>query len=100
MQHIGVEPYDTIVFGKSAEEIDSRSKFLRLASILDKHPTDSNIAEGFMSYFELLTNRPGMLDSAEVYLRLNLAEKRLTLVDSDPNDRALFLEALANHAGD
>ena len=53
----------------SEDEVESRRKFIRLASLIDKRPTDSNIAEGFLSYYELITDRPGMLDSAEVYLR-------------------------------
>lgn len=53
----------------SEDEIESRREFIRMASLMNAHPTHSNTAEGFMSYYELITNRPGMLDSARVHLR-------------------------------
>lgn len=46
----------------------ARRTFLRMASLIDPKPTLTNRAEGFLTYFELVTDRPGMLDSAAVLL--------------------------------
>ena len=43
--------------------------FFRLASLVDQSPTDAEIAEGFLTYYETITNAPGFLDSAAVHLR-------------------------------
>ncbi len=42
---------------------------VRMASLIDESPTDREIAEGYMTYYETITNAPGFLDSAAVYLR-------------------------------
>jgi tetratricopeptide (TPR) repeat protein len=53
----------------SPQEIESRKRFIRLASLVNPEPTDLMLADGLMSYYELITNRPGVLDTAEVYLQ-------------------------------
>jgi hypothetical protein len=63
----------------TGEEIESRRRFIRLAALIDPAPGHSRLAEGFLSYYELITNRPGMLDSADVRLR----RARLTEPDKD-----------------
>ena len=42
--------------------------FVRLVSFIEKNPTDKDLADGFLTYFEEITNQPGFLDSAKVYL--------------------------------
>ena len=44
------------------------SDFVRMASLVDSSPTDAEIAAGFLTYYETVTNAPGFLDSAAVYL--------------------------------
>ena len=48
---------------------EAQADLVRMASLVDESPTDTEIAEGFMSYYETITNTPGFLDSAAVYLR-------------------------------
>ncbi len=52
----------------SLKEIEERKRFIRMASLVSKSPSDHLIADGLLTYFELITNRPGILDSAKVYL--------------------------------
>lgn len=51
------------------EEAADQTRFIRLASLIEPKPTAKTIADGFLTYFEQFTDRPGMLDSASVYLR-------------------------------
>jgi len=48
---------------------NSQVNLIRMASLVDESPTEREIAEGFMTYYETITNAPGFLDSAAVYLR-------------------------------
>ena len=47
---------------------DEDARLVRLASLVDRAPTLSSVAEGYLTYFETVTNHPGFLDSALVYL--------------------------------
>ena len=40
-----------------------------MASLIDESPSDAEIGAGFLTYYETITNAPGFLDSAAVYLR-------------------------------
>ncbi len=53
----------------SAEEGDaSQKRLVRLAALIDKSPPPEEVAEGFLTYYEEVTNHPGFLDSAAAYL--------------------------------
>ncbi len=52
----------------SPKEAGDQTRFIRLASLIDPNPSSHVRAEGFLTYFEQFTDRPGMLDSAKVYL--------------------------------
>lgn len=52
----------------SSEEAGRRAAFLRLVSVLEDAPTEQAKAQGYLTYFEEVTNRPGVLDSAAVHL--------------------------------
>lgn len=47
---------------------DEGARLVRLASLLEQSPSLSSIAEGYLTYYETVTNHPGFLDSALVYL--------------------------------
>lgn len=49
-------------------EARDQTRFIRLASLIDPSPNAHVRAEGFLTYFEQFTDRPGMLDSAKVLL--------------------------------
>ncbi len=58
--------------GSESSEIigsDAQAELVRMASLVDKSPSDAEIAEGYMTYYETITNALGFLDSAAVYLR-------------------------------
>ena len=46
-----------------------RAEFVRMASLLSPSPTPKEIAQGYLTYYEEVTDHPGFLDSAAVYLR-------------------------------
>lgn len=48
----------------SPQEAADQIRFIRMASLIDKNPTATDVAKGFMSYYEKITNRPEMLDLA------------------------------------
>ena len=52
----------------SPEEIAAQKKFVRLASLLETAPAAQEVAQGYLTYYEEVTNHPGFLDSAAVYL--------------------------------
>lgn len=52
----------------SEAEAGRRAAFLRLVSVLEDAPTEQARAEGYLTYYEEITNRPGVLDSAAVHL--------------------------------
>lgn len=54
------------------DEVESARRLVRMASLVVDAPTDLDVANGFLTYYEQVTNRPGMLDSA----RVRLAEAR------------------------
>ena len=49
-------------------EPGSRAQFVRLASLVKESPSLGETAEGYLTYYETVTNHPGFLDSALVYL--------------------------------
>ena len=53
----------------TAGQLEEEDRTYSLASLIDANPTDAEIAEGFLTYFEEKTNQPGFVDSAKVYLR-------------------------------
>ena len=52
----------------SPEEADAQKEFVRLASLIETSPSPQEVAEGYLTYYEEVTNHPGFLDSAAVYL--------------------------------
>jgi tetratricopeptide (TPR) repeat protein len=50
-------------------EVEDQTRFIRLAAFIDKTPSNRQMADGFLTYYEQFTDRPGMLDSAAVFLR-------------------------------
>lgn len=48
---------------------EDQKRFIRLVGLVDRNPSFRDKADGLLSYFELITNRPGVLDSAAVYLQ-------------------------------
>lgn len=54
--------------GRKSPTGEEAKRFLRLANLVEMDPPPANRAEGFMTYYELVTDRPGMLDSASVLL--------------------------------
>ena len=64
------------------EEVEDQERFIRLAAMIDTAPDAHNLADGFLTYFEQFTDRPGMLDSAEVYLRRVKSENTPSLTSS------------------
>jgi Tfp pilus assembly protein PilF len=53
----------------SPEEVEDQTRFIRMASFMDPDPHPRQRADGFLTYYEQFTDRPGMLDSAAVYLQ-------------------------------
>jgi tetratricopeptide (TPR) repeat protein len=51
-----------------AEENEVQPVFLGMASLIDETPTQKNRADGYLTYYEQITNHPGFLDSAAVHL--------------------------------
>jgi predicted CXXCH cytochrome family protein len=52
----------------SPEAVTAQKEFIRLAGLIDDAPTDREIADGFLTYYEEITDTPAFLDSAAVYL--------------------------------
>ena len=54
----------------TASRVDSMRQMVRLAAVAPAgiRPSDRTVAEGFMGYYEEVTNRPGLLDSAAARL--------------------------------
>ena len=48
---------------------EKRAEFVRMASLVDPSPSLTELAEGYLTYYETVTDAPGFLDSAMVYLR-------------------------------
>ena len=55
-------------------------RFVRMASLIDPSPTEKEIAQGYLTYYEEVTDHPGFLDSAAVYLRAAQAKSSLSAV--------------------
>jgi tetratricopeptide (TPR) repeat protein len=64
----------------SADDVDARRHVVRLASLIAAAPSHRAVAEGFMTYYEEITNPPGLLDSAAVRLERARAEEPLQLL--------------------
>ena len=75
----------------SSEEVEAQKQFVRLASLVEESPTDREVAEGYLVYYEEVTNHPGFLDSAAVYLAKARQTTSLQAV-ADPLIRVLFLQ--------
>ena len=63
-----------------AAEVEERRRMVRLASLIAANPSDREVADGFMTHYEEVTNRPGLLDSAAVRLERARAEEPLQAV--------------------
>jgi len=61
------------------EGVEEQRRFLRLAALIGSNASHRQVADGFLTYFEQFTDRPGMLDSAAA--RLQKARR----VDQDEN---------------
>ncbi|MDA0875665.1 MAG: tetratricopeptide repeat protein [Bacteroidetes bacterium] len=77
----------------SPQEVEDQTRFIRLASFMDRNPHPRQRADGFLTYFEQFTDRPGMLDSAAVYLRE--AQRRADAAPSslDATERQRLLQS-------
>ena len=53
----------------SPQEAEDQTRFIRMAALVDDRPSLRQQADGFLTYYEQFTDRPGMLDSAAVLLR-------------------------------
>ena len=51
------------------EDIPTDKTFIRMASLIDDQPSLRDFGDGFLAYYEELTNHPGFLDSAAVFFR-------------------------------
>lgn len=71
----------------SPSEAEDQTRFIRMAAFMDADPHPRQRADGFLTYYEQFTDRPGMLDSAAVYL-----EKAQEAMDADPDE----VDALEN----
>ncbi len=71
------------------DEVAAQREFLGMASLIDPAPTPENIAEGYLTYYEKVTNHPGFLDSAAVLLERADAPLEATL---DSRIRVWFLQ--------
>lgn len=58
----------------SEGDVEAAKRFVGLASLIDASPTPRERAEGYMTYFEEVQNRPDFLDSAAVLLDRSLVE--------------------------
>ena len=63
-------------------EVRARRGFLRMASLLAARPSHREVAEGYLTYYEEVTNRPGILDSAAA--RLDRARRTTPLQELAP----------------
>lgn len=52
----------------TAAEVAAHEDFFGLASLIDQSPTTTDIARGYLAYYEEVTDRPDFLDSAAVFL--------------------------------
>jgi tetratricopeptide (TPR) repeat protein len=52
----------------SPEEAEDQTRFIRMAALVDDAPSLRQQADGFLTYYEQFTDRPGMLDSAAVLI--------------------------------
>ena len=66
------------------------SRFVRMASLIDASPTLKEVAQGYLTYYEEVTDHPGFLDSAAVYLRAAQARTSLEAV-AEPLIRMHYL---------
>lgn len=61
----------------SAPEVEARREVVRLASLVAVTPSDRDAADGFMAFYEEMTNRPAFLDSAAARMRRARAQEPL-----------------------
>ena len=66
----------------SEKQAADQTAFLRLASFIDPKPDSKTLADGFLTYYEQFTDRPGMLDSAKVYLQKAQSQNKGTTQDA------------------
>jgi len=89
--HLIRSPGSTFEQLLSPEEVETKKQFIRLASLLDASPPAVEIARGYLTYYEEITNHPGFLDSAAVYLEKARKETSLEEV-AIPLIRLYFLQ--------
>lgn len=78
--HVRVTDHYIRAVSKTAEtddELPTGREFVGLVSLIDDDPTEREMAEGYMTYFEEIQNHPGFLDSAQVHLDRARAEESL-----------------------
>ena len=54
----------------STEEMQEQKQFVGMASLVESSPSARDIAESYLTYYEEVTNHPGFIDSAQVYLAI------------------------------
>ncbi len=67
------------------EEVEDQTRFIRMAAFMNPNPHSRQRADGFLTYFEQFTDRPGMLDSAAVYLAQAQAQANQDASPSEVN---------------
>ncbi|MEX1055903.1 MAG: tetratricopeptide repeat protein, partial [Rhodothermales bacterium] len=79
--HVRVtDHYIRTVKPSAAKATEREPVFLGLASLLDKQPSQKDMADGYMSYFEEISNVPYFLDSADVHLKRALKTEPLEML--------------------
>ena len=64
----------------SADDVAARRRVIRLASLIADAPSNRTVADGFMTYYEEITNPPSLLDSAAVRLQRARSEEPLQIL--------------------
>ena len=73
------------------QEVEDQTRFIRLASFMDPNPSWRQRADGFLTYYEQFTDRPGMLDSAAVYLQR--AQEEQDASGADPEEQSRLVQS-------
>lgn len=58
------------------ESVEAQRRFIRLAGLIGRESDHHQVADGFLTYYEQFTDRPGMLDSAAARLQMARRQDR------------------------
>jgi hypothetical protein len=77
--HVSItDHYIRVVDTVDSSTVDAARRFVGLASLIDASPSERERAEGYMTYFEEVQDRPDFLDSATVHMDRARREEPLT----------------------